>query len=863
MDTPNEVLKFLNALWPQMPAGLHLPIFSLPGERTQWCESTEQAAQAAISESETRNVYLGVSLQDRAAAFAAGGQFSRGTAKTAAALAGLWLDVDIRGPGHTAQNLPADEAEAMSLLGKMQLHPSVLVRSGGGLQAWWLFSEPWVFDDDADRNRAAVLAASWVMTAQAHGNAAGWKVDSTKDLARVLRVVGTCNRKQSPVLITAEYFPERYQPSDFDEFIYPELMEKSLVGDAPGAMADDGELYSAVSCVDCLSAVRSDNRDEWISVGMALKSLNRESEAFAAFDRFSRLSCKYDAKDCRETWDSFKPNGSIGVGSLIYRARRDIGTIPVDKLPAKTAWQICAPQGQFQAQTNSKIVVETTMLIVAGGPRQRLANVVDGKIHLADGEERSVTHYLPTDLVSQRLSEATGNWPRRAGGVLFAVAENRDLNKLPDHRDVTWLTNTDKLFAWIQRAVNLRWTTKTATDPITSQPLTPASKKEFFEYLIHYAKPSYDGLEVLPHEPPIEGIYYIPCTLVPARQEGGPLDQLVERFNPETPLDQALLLAALMTPGWGGPPGARPVFLFTSDHGRGVGKSCTASAFADIWGGAIGIGANEDWDQIRKRLLGDDALSKRCTFMDNIKQRLTGGDIEGMITSNAIDGWKPYHGQASRPNYLTWYMTANTPSLSRDLADRAVVIKMGKQKPGEDFLGWTRDHIARHRIEIVSALMDILKSPPACVIEHRNRDRWGAWQLGVLSRFPNGNELAAMIIARRAGVDSDTDDAEDVAGAVVELVEKTYPDHEERRVFITRQQLYQWLTKKGLVGKDIGVRGCTTWVRGMANSGPLHFFSEHKTSAERGWKCVGRRAMSATSLDIIPDDPGEYHGWTK
>lgn len=781
----------------------------------------------------------------------------------------MWLDIDILGPGHKAINLPANEAEALELLAMMRLAPSVLVRSGGGLQAWWLFAEPWIFADDADRNRAAVLAASWVMTAQAHGNAREWKVDSTKDLARVLRVAGTYNRKHKPVLIAAEYFGHRYQPSDFDEFIYADLAAR-VVTEAPGTPASDEDVYIASMAVDCLSAARSDDRDEWIAVGMALKTLCHEPAGFAMFERFSQKSSKYESANCRETWESFKPNGQISMASLIFRARTDAGKVAgVDDLPAKTAWQLNPPPaakpGEYQpTPVAPPVTTIKPMPVIQGGPRQRIANVIDAKVTAQDGEERNVVQHRTLESVYGLLAESTQNWPRRAGGVLFVAKENvTDL--LPTHRDITWLTNTDKLFAWMQRIANIRWTTKSATDAVSGKPLSPATKKEFFEYLIHYCEPSYDGVEVLPHEPPLEDLYYLPCDLnvTDALADGGPLDELVAKFNAETDEDRLLLLAALMTPGWGGPCGARPMFVFTSEHGRGVGKSSTASLFGDIWGGTIGIGADEDWAKVRGRLLGDDALGKRCVLLDNLKGKLSNGDIEGIITSGVIDGWKPYHGQASRPNNLTWYVTANTPTLSRDLADRSIVIKLGKQRPGEDFLGWSRAHIARHRKAIVAGLLALLRREPTEEIQKKNRDRWAAWQVGVLAKLGSANDLAAKVCERRSTVDADTEDAEDVAHAVVELIAEAFPDHDARRIFISRQQIYWQLQKKGLGAKDMGPKAYTTWLRGMANSGPLHFLAETKYQGERGWYFTGAGYPVGKKVDFIPDDPSDAYGWRK
>ncbi len=65
--------------------------------------------------------------------------------------------------------------------------PSVLVDSGGGVQAYWLLDETWLLASDEDRAQADRLQKSWVSLTGAD--------TSVKDLARVLRVVGSHNQK--------------------------------------------------------------------------------------------------------------------------------------------------------------------------------------------------------------------------------------------------------------------------------------------------------------------------------------------------------------------------------------------------------------------------------------------------------------------------------------------------------------------------------------------------------------------------------------------------------------------------------------------------------------------------------------------
>ena len=137
---------------------------------------------------------------------------------------GLWLDIDIAGPAHKKQNLPADREDAIDLLNSaLPLPPSVLVDSGHGLHAYWLFKEPWSFETEDERQKAAHLMRRFVLSFKYHAALRGWALDSVFDLARVLRVPGTLNTKpgaeqKACTIINAEY-ERRYNPDDFYEFL--------------------------------------------------------------------------------------------------------------------------------------------------------------------------------------------------------------------------------------------------------------------------------------------------------------------------------------------------------------------------------------------------------------------------------------------------------------------------------------------------------------------------------------------------------------------------------------------------------------------------------------------------------------------
>lgn len=153
----------------------------------------------------------------------------RGGASDTAALVGVWADIDIAGPGHKHPDdadlpLPVDTDQALDVLADLLLPPTKVLHTGGGLQAWWLFHEPWLFDGDADRAQAGALAGAWGDTVVEVGRRRGLHVDNVGDLARILRPAGSWNRKpdREPVAVRSLVADgPRHYVADIEDVLLP------------------------------------------------------------------------------------------------------------------------------------------------------------------------------------------------------------------------------------------------------------------------------------------------------------------------------------------------------------------------------------------------------------------------------------------------------------------------------------------------------------------------------------------------------------------------------------------------------------------------------------------------------------------
>lgn len=112
-------------------------------------------------------------------------------------LPGLWADMDLAGPGHkTTKRLPETFEDCQAILAEAKLAtPTLWIHSGGGLYPWWLFGEPVEIDGPEDIAFYQELSRGWHDAIAGAAERLGFHYGPVPDLARVLRIPGTLNRK--------------------------------------------------------------------------------------------------------------------------------------------------------------------------------------------------------------------------------------------------------------------------------------------------------------------------------------------------------------------------------------------------------------------------------------------------------------------------------------------------------------------------------------------------------------------------------------------------------------------------------------------------------------------------------------------
>ncbi len=454
-------------------------------------------------------------------------------------------------------------------------------------------------------------------------------------------------------------------------------------------------------------------------------------------------------------------------------------------------------------------------------PAADLSNGLEEEVQNESGEAKTEVIPLTMRELLADILERTGDWPRRVQTALFIDAKP----------GVHWLERPPALFGYLSDRCGLvKWHGGVGF----------VKQAEVFEELRRQATP-YVAIEEQPHEPRIEGHYYA-CDF-PEPGDGSTLDKLLDFFALETPLDRELLATAYATPLWGGPAGGRPAFMFVAAGGRGKGKSIAAQSIGRLYGECIDITPNEDAAVIKTRLLTPEALPKRVALLDNVKtMRFSWAELEKLITIKVVSGRRLYVGESSRPNYLTWAITLNGASLSTDMAQRVVEIRLAEP---EYMAGWERKlgaFIDGNRDAILGDLIGFLRRKPNPV---GPQGRWAEWEANVLARVSHPADCQKLISERRKTVDAECEEGETLEDYFASRLEWLGYNPTRDDVFIPNAIVVRWYNQA--LNENRKTTGATRALRQLFDEGRIERIIQARAGpgGERGFRWVGPAADAA------------------
>lgn len=206
----------------------------------------------------------------------------RGYQNSVSALSCLYIDIDIKGSNHTEENLPESVQEAIELAYSCKFAPSIIVSSGGGLHAYWLFKEQWRLDTNEERQKAKKVSKTFQNHIREIGRQKGWNIDLTADLIRMLRFPGTVNHKNEPIPVEIIEIHEnrRYAIKEFIDIFgrdsHEENLQQSSIDVIENTSPDIGPIIEGCAFIrHTIEDSKSLPEPEWyISLGILARCQN-------------------------------------------------------------------------------------------------------------------------------------------------------------------------------------------------------------------------------------------------------------------------------------------------------------------------------------------------------------------------------------------------------------------------------------------------------------------------------------------------------------------------------------------------------------------------------------------------------------
>ena len=297
------------------------PLLSPNKNNVRDCDLSFFAYKAIQFNDEGYHVYFSVNVTDKFI-----GEHNRATKNDITSQLAIVADIDCKNDKHhSSANLPADLKTARSFL---PFTPSILVFSGAGLHVYNLLKNPIHFSNGAERDAAQERNRNYLEMIRA--KAEGLKIDSVDALPCILRVPGTYNlkngRENAPLCRVIET-NNSYTLEELDKLIIPRAKpqpkSQKIIVPSISNNGEPSDIERAIAMLDKLPAENLDDYDDWIHVGMILKTNGND---FAVWDNWSsRDTARYKEGECAYKWKGFKNKGALTIATL-YRLATTQGT---------------------------------------------------------------------------------------------------------------------------------------------------------------------------------------------------------------------------------------------------------------------------------------------------------------------------------------------------------------------------------------------------------------------------------------------------------------------------------------------------------------------------------------------------------
>jgi hypothetical protein len=666
----------------------------------------------------------------------------RGSITDSAALPALWADIDIAGPGHAEQDLPPNEDAGRQVVTLSGLpEPTIWIHSGGGLYPIWLLTEPWLFAGDA-LEQAKALARDWQRVLEHAAATRGWRYGrGVGDLARVLRIPGTTNRKaglERPCRIIAAT-PRRYTVQELQNALAaamatiappaPEPATPSLLNpiQRPAGSITPGDDFAArTSWADILTPAgwtehyRQDDVTYWTRPGKRT-GISASTNALGT-DRLHVFTTSAPPLEGGESYSKLGAHAALYFGGDHSAAARTLGRqgfgSPLPDLAAQNRADVEALLGRpLDGRPSDPPAPAPAPTITAGGrglwtPELDVTNAGAAGDWLRSGA--GVDSPEDQGIGRGRLA----GFFNRAGQIVHTPREGEQgYVPLPHNHDEdddgpaqVWAVNDSTLASRVTYTFGCYRVTRDAKgEPIRTQTIFPKAAARLavdapdlmphlrtLRGVVHSPVLRRDGsVLAAPGYDPATGLLHLPepglvVPPVPERPTGEQtadavalLDKMIDGFQFVSKHDRANYLGLLLTPlvrALVPPP--YQLGAITAPQ-PGSGKTLLATCARLIHGGVFRAEMPATDDELRKQITTIlEHTTGPIVHIDNVSGTLRSSVIAGLLTSARWDDRRLGANElVTARNDRLWLITGNNLSLGGDLARRTLWVTIDPGVP--------------------------------------------------------------------------------------------------------------------------------------------------------------------------------------
>jgi hypothetical protein len=720
-----EIERMLTLLYPDPPADAWL-VISWPDTQgnfaSHWFTLQQQSdvCPFLLQQSSTFNTYIGVGLRHPASQCSA---YKRGDSAEVYALPGLWIECDHAQGAHAAKNLPTP----FQLSGFLQSLPftfSLLIDSTGGYHGYLLFKELWVLETPEERATAQLLLRRFQRTIQLFAAEKGWHIDTTADLARVLRPAGTFNHKSGhplPVTIVDEQ-AIRYNPSDLLDAPWLVEIEDTYTPPSGGGSFPPSQLDLILDKCPFLRHCRDDaaalSEPEWYAMLTIVgRCEDGEQHAHALSQPYPRYSKEETTKKLAH---ALKDTGPF----TCQRIRTERGGAPYcqgckewPRVKSPIALgvvddgvRIAHPNGAGATSTRPVIKITTDMEDVARQAQDAIIALAQGPyvyqrarqlMHITQKAPEIKWLHRPPDLPTMAMMSRT---------ALRALAATAAQWAKYDKRSKAWEEALPPAWAIDALCDSAGWAFPPLEGIIYSPTLRPDGSL--------LQRPGYDpetGL-YLDYDPAL----YPPIADHPTHQDAIQARLRLEKVFVDFPFEaahhrSAVLAAILSLVARYAIEGNVPLFAARSTT-RGSGKGLLIDAISLIGTGRLAprMAQTRDEDEERKRLFTVALAGLPTLHIDNVTMPLGSAPLDMALTTSSIsDRLLGKNEQQEVPLNTVFFASGNNMQVKSDLARRLMPVDLAPavehpeertQFAHQPLLPWIRQHRTTFVVDALTIL---------------------------------------------------------------------------------------------------------------------------------------------------------------